>query len=1592
MNQRMLAAARSLDVCVQWTFPTGAEIALTGADVLGFAVEEGADSPLLPGAVLCAQLTMDLADGDGRWHWGGSLRGERPMVGSTARVFLSDGGERLPCGVFVITAVSAREHGGCVRVTGCDSIAAELGAVFEDELTYPATLGQVWDALAAQTRYAWSGALPNGSAVVDAKPDWKGASLRRAAGWIAQAAGCFVRVDREGALELVDCVGGAVEALGPEAYMTLDDGCDSFGPVAALQVLPVGAEETFTCADGDGETLSIRDNPLFQAGAAGLDALARGTLERLKGLTLNRAAFRWRGDPSVGVGAHIALTDTFGQTTLCTVTRQTLRFEGGFSAECFCETPRRDDSGVMRAITPEGGVNAAALVGVVDGGLLAVGSVTARKIAAGSITAEKIAAGSVSADKIAAGSVTAEKVAAGAITAEKIAAGAVSAQSIEAVTAALGRLTAGEIQTDRLYAALAHVIELAAVSISAGQVETDQLAAALARVVTLQAGTGSFDFATVQNLVAGAMSLELGCAGTVAVKNLLVSSANLLNAVIGGLVLKSANGKYYTVTVGSDGVLGAEETTVSAGEIAAGVVSDGRSIVETSANIENLAAGTILGQRAVLNSILTTALTAGSITASEALLASASVPALYTTAIRAIGNSLDLSANESIRLIVGQAEESASRIFRQEEAPEGARDGDLWIQPSLGRTWQYCAGAAAAPVFALGEDGQLAYGYADGETVWPLRINDDGWLEMDADAPFQFDQDHTGSVWLLVVDTDMIDSRLTSAESAIVQTADQIELTVKRVDTVQTAVGTAQSTAESAQSSANSAQSTANSAQSTANSAQSAANANASNLSALTTRVTAAESSITQNANQIALTVKNVETVQTAVTTAQSAANSAQSAANSKRRVFVSTPAPPYDAGDLWVQGTSGDIMRCQTAKASGGSYAASDWVRASKYTDDTAANAAQSVASSAQSTANSAQSAANANASNISALTTRVSASETAISQNASAISLRATKAELSALETRVETAEIAVEPDSIAAVVKKKVAFGGTNLALNSAFKGLSGAGVYSFDGDVAVFSSSVTGVTANILFALNLSGDIAQARGREITFSMDYRVDGAVSYGASQPWVGAQLKLIRSAGNLFFNWYGNTGFPTAVTGKWMRYAQTFSVSDAEISSGQLFLIFRDASGTVRFRHPKLEIGGVATEWSPSPEDPGQSLNTYSGVRIDQDEIHLVSAKTTIAVPGSSGEDDVARFDSEGVHAQIVEADTINSPSVVAAQGAAMFAPANAGELAAIGENLRNVCLTGDVTINTSALTGGTLNLTGVSGGYTLTVYGGTLNGASIVGCAARIVFISVTFATSGAALTLDDGRNVVVSGGALNAGTGVLARRGSRIRVDSCGGVCDYAAYSRELSEVTFTGTAPGTDMPYGAAQTALGGQIYAGARLIPKPSSEPEPEKPTVQTVTLTPTLTRSWNGSWRDGYWLFQGRYGTKNLNRGCMWFSTSDFAGKTIISAALSMKRKTGAGKGSAVTVKICGTTATGASGTPTVGTQYASVSIGRNERRSVDVTSAVKALASGSIKGLMLYDSSTSNISSSDPYTEGYAQLYGSDSGDRPVLTVTYQ
>lgn len=77
----------------------------------------------------------------------------------------------------------------------------------------------------------------------------------------------------------------------------------------------------------------------------------------------------------------------------------------------------------------------------------------------------------------------------------------------------------------------------------------------------------------------------------------------------------------------------------------------------------------------------------------------------------------------------------------------------------------------------------------------------------------------------------------------------------------------------------------------------------------------------------------------TDITQAMAAAEKAQDTADGKRRVFVVTPEPPYDIGDLWTNGE--DILTCSTARPAGSVYVSTDWEKLNTYTDDTLANEA---------------------------------------------------------------------------------------------------------------------------------------------------------------------------------------------------------------------------------------------------------------------------------------------------------------------------------------------------------------------------------------------------------------------------------------------------------------------------------------------------------------------------------------------------------------------------------------------------------------------------------------------------------------------------
>ena len=102
----------------------------------------------------------------------------------------------------------------------------------------------------------------------------------------------------------------------------------------------------------------------------------------------------------------------------------------------------------------------------------------------------------------------------------------------------------------------------------------------------------------------------------------------------------------------------------------------------------------------------------------------------------------------------------------------------------------------------------------------------------------------------------------------------------------------------------------------------------------------------------------------TDIAKALSDARMAQETANGKMKVFSVQPTTPYQVGDIWVNANypsdgstyKNEVLRCQTNKAAGSQFAIGDWIKASKYTDDTVANAAKKAAEDAQKAAQTAQ------------------------------------------------------------------------------------------------------------------------------------------------------------------------------------------------------------------------------------------------------------------------------------------------------------------------------------------------------------------------------------------------------------------------------------------------------------------------------------------------------------------------------------------------------------------------------------------------------------------------------------------------------------
>lgn len=402
-----------------------------------------------------------------------------------------------------------------------------------------------------------------------------------------------------------------------------------------------------------------------------------------------------------------------------------------------------------------------------------------------------------------------------------------------------------------------------------------------------------------------------------------------------------------------------------------------------------------------------------------------------------------------------------------------------------------------------------------------------------------------------------------------------------------------------------------------------------------------------------------------------------------------------------------------------------------------------------------------------------------------------------------------------------------------------------------------------------------------------------------------------------------------------------------------------------------------------------PAGAVAAGTAVLIDESQFRVQTPLAVFVIVSKAGEDgeELLSIDENGVSARMAYFDKLRSPTVIPAVEGASYAPANAGELAAILAELNNAYLKGDINIDASAVTGASVSLRGMSGGGRLLITGGMFSRFQVMDSNALVRFSGTVFSTSDAAIIVDHAV-LVLSRCNFSAGTGLALMRDADAVMGSCTGACKVLATLNGGSALRITGDT----LPYGTLPDSIDGEVYSPYPFEPAPDDTPAVE--VIQEASLTANASRTWANGWlsTSGYGsaIYQGGI-SGVLRRGCIWFDRSAISGKEILSATISVRRMTGVGGGGAVEVGIYGTTAASASGTPAIGTKYASASIAREETKVIDVTEAVKAYAAGSISGLMLYDSQTKTFDGKS-YTYNYAKFYGSGTAHAPVLTVRYK
>lgn len=224
------------------------------------------------------------------------------------------------------------------------------------------------------------------------------------------------------------------------------------------------------------------------------------------------------------------------------------------------------------------------------------------------------------------------KIAKAQITAANIESAAIDWAAIKDLNAAVAKIALAQLTTANINNA---EIDWASI----GQLQAD-----IAKLVNASIQTADIDWAQIKDLTSGTAIIEKGVNGKLYVAELAVTEANMASLTVGELIVKGADGCFYALSIAEDGTVTTEKKSISDADISDNSVSGGK-LIEKTITARELNVASIFADEALVGAITAANIDVSSLFAAEAFIAQL--------------NTVDISGNESLRLVVDAAKDEA---------------------------------------------------------------------------------------------------------------------------------------------------------------------------------------------------------------------------------------------------------------------------------------------------------------------------------------------------------------------------------------------------------------------------------------------------------------------------------------------------------------------------------------------------------------------------------------------------------------------------------------------------------------------------------------------------------------------------------------------------------------------------------------------------------------------------------------------------------------------------------------------------------------------------------------------------------------------